>query len=71
MSAPGSTLPDLMENQLVAPQQVCQGCLLAAQSGQPRWKGGQLCCGHRVPKLVHTQLDQYECQMGFRIASIE
>ncbi|MGD1717146.1 hypothetical protein [Hydrocoleum sp. CS-953] len=61
----------LMENQLVDPQRVCQGCLLASHSGQPRWKGGQLRCGHPVPKLADTQPDQYECEMGFRIASIE
>ena len=61
----------VMENQLVTPQRVCQNCLLADQTGQPRWKGGQLRCGHPVPKLTDTQADQYECQMGFRIASIE
>ncbi|MDE5081536.1 MAG: hypothetical protein O4803_06570 [Trichodesmium sp. St15_bin1_1] len=61
----------LMENQLIASQRVCQGCLLADQSGQPRWKSGQLSCGHPVPKITDTQPDQYECEMGFRIASIE
>lgn len=29
----------LMDNQILASQQVCQGCLLADQSGQPRWRG--------------------------------
>ncbi|MEB3342771.1 hypothetical protein [Okeania sp.] len=61
----------LMENQLIAPQRVCQSCLLADQSGQPRWTGDRLRCGHPVPKLTDTQPDQYECQMGFRIASVE
>ena len=51
----------LMENQLIASQRVCQGCLLADQGGQPRWKSGQLSCGHPVPKLTDTQPDQYEC----------
>lgn len=61
----------LMENQLIAPNQVCQTCLLADSHGQPRWKGGQLRCGHPVPKLGEKQPSLFECQMGFRIASIE
>ncbi|NJK37640.1 MAG: hypothetical protein HC835_08395 [Oscillatoriales cyanobacterium RM2_1_1] len=61
----------LMENQLIEPEQVCQGCLLANQKGQPRWKGGQLTCGQLVEKPIHDQPDQYQCQMGFRIADIK
>ncbi|MGE5659401.1 MAG: hypothetical protein ACM37W_22630 [Actinomycetota bacterium] len=61
----------VMENQMLAPQCVCQTCLLADQSGQPRWSSGQLRCGHPVRKLAENQPDQYECQMGFRIAHIE
>ncbi|MGL5083709.1 MAG: hypothetical protein ACRC8A_19680 [Microcoleaceae cyanobacterium] len=61
----------LMENQLIELQQVCQGCLLADQSGQPRWRGGQLSCGQLVRRPVDNQPSQYECQMGFRIANIE
>lgn len=60
----------VMENQMLAPQCVCQSCLLADQSGQPRWSGGQLRCGHPLRKLSENQPDQYECQMGFRIANI-
>ena len=61
----------LMENQLVTPSIVCQSCLLADKSGQPRWNSGQLSCGHPIPKLIDAQPDQYECEMGFRIASIK
>jgi hypothetical protein len=61
----------LMDNQLLSPQQVCQTCLLADQSGQPRWRQGQLRCGHAIRKLTDNQPDQYECAMGFRIANIE
>jgi len=32
----------LMENQMLAPQRVCQSCLLADRTGQPRWSGGEL-----------------------------
>ncbi len=61
----------LMEDQILAPQQVCQSCLLADSSGQPRWRQGQLRCAHLVRKIAEQQPDQYECLMGFRIANIE
>ncbi|MBV8883537.1 MAG: hypothetical protein JO235_05990 [Chroococcidiopsidaceae cyanobacterium CP_BM_RX_35] len=60
----------LMDDQLLAPQHVCQSCLLADRSGQPRWRQGQLRCGQAIRKLTPTQPDQYQCQMGFRIANI-
>ena len=60
----------MMENQLVTPSRVCQSCLLADKNGQPRWNSGQLICGRIIPKLIDTQPDLYECEMGFRIASI-
>ena len=60
----------LMDDQILAPQHVCQSCLLADQSGQPRWRQGQLRCGHAIRKLTEQQPDQYQCQMGFRIANI-
>ncbi len=34
----------LTDNQIFAPEQVCQSCLLADGSGQPRWRGGKLHC---------------------------
>lgn len=61
----------LMENQLIATEQVCQSCLLADQSGQPRWQQGKLRCGRSLQKATETQPEQYECQMGFRLARIE
>lgn len=61
----------LIDNQIITPHTVCQTCLLADQSGQPRWKGGQLRCGHAVAKPNAQQPDQYECQMGFKIANID
>lgn len=61
----------VMEEQILAPQHVCQSCLLADQSGQPRWRGGQLRCGRAIRKLTAGQPDQYQCLMGFRIANIE
>ncbi|HEY9623090.1 MAG TPA: hypothetical protein V6C78_22230 [Crinalium sp.] len=61
----------LMENQLLTPKQVCQTCLMADQSGQPRWYHGQLRCGRALQKSADEQPEQYECQMGFRIANIE
>jgi hypothetical protein len=61
----------LMENQLIDPEQVCQTCLMADQSGHPRWQQGQLRCGRALRKMADEQPDQYVCQMGFRIANIE
>jgi hypothetical protein len=61
----------LMEKQILAPHHVCQSCLLADRSGQPRWRGGQLRCGRAISKLTEQQPDQYQCLMGFRIANIE
>jgi hypothetical protein len=61
----------LMEDRILSPQVVCQTCLLADRSGQPRWRGGQLRCGNAISKLTENQPDQYQCQMGFRVANIE
>ncbi|MBE9053257.1 hypothetical protein IQ243_23095 [Nostocales cyanobacterium LEGE 11386] len=61
----------LMDEQILAPAQVCQSCLLADESGQPRWRGGQLRCGQAIRKLTAHQPEQYECMMGFRIAYVE
>ena len=60
----------LIEDQLITPHQVCQTCLMADQGGEPRWRSGQLRCGHRLPKISEEQPEQFECQMGFKIASI-
>jgi len=61
----------LMDEQVLSPNQVCQNCLLADQSGQPRWHRGKLGCGQAIRKLTPHQPDQYECEMGFRIANVE
>ncbi|ANV85104.1 hypothetical protein AWQ21_12385 [Picosynechococcus sp. PCC 7003] len=60
----------LTDGQILPTDQVCQGCLMADQSGTPRVRQGKLCCGHLIngnlPKVATT----YECQMGFRIADV-
>ncbi len=61
----------LMEEQIIAPHHVCQSCLLADQSGLPRWRQGKLRCGKIIDRLSDLQPEQYECIMGFRIANIE
>ncbi len=61
----------ITENQLVSPQTVCQACLLADQNGLPRWRQGHLGCGRLVAGVDHNQPMQFECQMGFRVASID
>lgn len=61
----------MTENQIFAPQHVCQSCLLADSSGQPRYHQGQLRCGHAIRNTDEQQPDWYECLMGFRIVHIE
>ncbi|WP_016953310.1 hypothetical protein [Anabaena sp. PCC 7108] len=61
----------LMDEQILAPEQICQSCLLANGSGQPRWYGGQLRCGQAIRQCTEQQPEQYECVMGFRIANIK
>lgn len=61
----------LMDNQLFSPHQVCQTCLMADQNGQPRWHQGRLRCGRALHRLAEDMPEQFECQMGFRIAHIE
>ncbi|NEQ30466.1 MAG: hypothetical protein F6K04_05620 [Leptolyngbya sp. SIO4C5] len=61
----------VMDDQLLLPQKVCQSCLMADQMGQPRWRQGRLRCGRLVERLSEAQPEQYECQMGFRVANIE
>ncbi|WP_008311254.1 hypothetical protein [Leptolyngbya sp. PCC 6406] len=61
----------MMDNQLLAPDAICQSCLMANQAGQPRWRQGRLCCGRLLADSSAEQPAQYECQMGFRIAHIE
>lgn len=60
----------MMNDQLLAPTAVCQGCLMANQQGQPRFYQGHLTCGRQLAKIHEGQPAQYECQMGFRIANI-
>jgi hypothetical protein len=64
----------IIDNQILAPQQVCQACLLADHNGQPRWRQGKLGCGRLVlaPKCCdEPQPDAYQCQMGFRLMEVE
>lgn len=71
----------LTQEQILTPQKVCCGCLLADQSGLPRWRKGKLVCGRvlqemkMTPGAAQMSTDQppelYECQMGFRLAKIE
>ncbi|AFZ34591.1 hypothetical protein Sta7437_1011 [Stanieria cyanosphaera PCC 7437] len=61
----------LTEEQILSPQKVCPTCLMADQSGSPRWHHGKLFCGHALQKSEERQATIYECQMGFRIANIQ
>lgn len=59
----------LLDNQVIPSASVCDSCLMANQSGQPRWHDGKLGCAQRLEST--TQLPQYQCQMGFRLANVE
>lgn len=61
----------LIDDQILAPGQVCQSCLMADRSGQPRWNKGQLRCGQQLRPLTEQQPEQYQCMMGFLIVHIE
>ena len=61
----------LINDQILKPQRVCQTCLLADASGQPRTNKGKLRCAQAVRKCTEQQADQYECMMGFKIVNIE
>ncbi len=61
----------ITDEQLLSPKQVCQTCLMANQSGLPRWQEGKLNCGRAVvARSSENQANIYECQMGFRVANI-
>lgn len=59
----------LLDNQVVPSASVCATCLMASQSGQPRLHDGKLACASQLDSS--TELTQYRCQMGFRLANIE
>jgi hypothetical protein len=62
----------MTDNQIISPHTVCQNCVLADHNGQPRWRQGSLGCGRLLTGgLDHGQPAQFECQMGFRVASID
>lgn len=61
----------LMDDQIFAPERVCQSCLLADGNGKPRWRRGKLRCGKAISQVTQQQAEQYECIMGFRIADVE
>jgi hypothetical protein len=61
----------LTEQQVISPKQVCQGCLLANSQGLPRWNQGKLGCGYAVDKIGGGEASIYQCQMGFKVASVD
>lgn len=61
----------LTDKQILNPKQVCQSCLLANEDGLPRWDRGKLSCGQQLHAIPERQPCLYQCQMGFKIASID
>lgn len=60
----------MMKDQLLSPNAICKNCLMANQQGEPRFHQGRLTCGRSLNSLSENQPQQYECQMGFKIAHI-
>ena len=60
----------MVEQQLLSAKQVCQNCLMADQSGLPRWNRGKLGCGKAMAKSAPSQATIYKCQMGFNVTQI-
>ncbi len=48
----------VLNEQVIAPKTVCQTCLLADQSGQPRWSSGNLRCGRALGRLTENKLTE-------------
>jgi hypothetical protein len=61
----------LINNQVLSPHCICQTCPLADREGQPRWRKGELRCGHLLSQLTENVPPLYECEMGFRIANVQ
>ncbi|WP_017303802.1 hypothetical protein [Spirulina subsalsa] len=72
----------LTDDQILSPQNICSGCLLANRQGLPRWRNGKLgCCAATYPTpstrasiapcSQTSCLESYVCQMGFRVANID
>lgn len=59
----------LLDDQVIPSASVCASCLMANQSGQPRFQDGKLGCAQQLESS--TTLPQYRCQMGFRLANVE
>ena len=64
----------LTEGQVLSTDTVCRNCLLADQTGHPRWKHGHLGCGkirrQKESDRPSSSSDEYQCQMGFRVAQV-
>ena len=67
----------LTEDKVLSTDMVCKNCLLADQTGHPRWKHGNLVCGKtRRSKEFNRQRqsisnNEYQCQMGFRLTQVQ
>ncbi len=57
--------------QIMPPEKICGGCLLASSDGLPRWHQSKLSCGKSVGQFPDSGSDIYECEMGFKIANLK
>ena len=59
------------DEQIMSPEKICPGCLLANSDGLPRWYQSKLSCGKCVGQLPDSGSPIYECHMGFKIANLK
>ena len=60
----------ITDEQILSAKQICQNCLMADSSGQPRWRGGQLGCGRALQNSSFRKAKIYRCQMGFDVTEV-
>jgi hypothetical protein len=60
----------VLNEQIIPTRTVCETCLWADQTGQPRWSGDRLRCGKALHKFTEQQPDQFQCAMGFRVVNV-
>lgn len=65
----------LTQDKILSTETVCKHCLLADQTGHPRWQQGRLACSknflkNRNPRTGQDSPRQIQCQMGFRVTQV-
>ena len=62
----------VMDEQIVSPERVCQHCLMADQSGNPRGNREKLRCARHQRRSSNPSAPTplVECEMGFLLTNV-